>query len=273
MLALRSVVKRIAVLRSFIVLSLCLGLVGCKSFWADDGDEDDGPFKGKSAQVIFTEANSALDKKEYTQAIKSYEALETLYPFNDYAETAELKLIYAYYKKEDYASAAASAERFIHLYPRAQRVDYAYYMKGMANFQQLRGAITALLPVDQSWRDPGTQSQAYSDFSTLVQKFPNSRYKNNALQRMIYLRNMFAQAELNVAQYYVERRMYVAAIERANYLIKTYPQAPSAQEALALIYSANKALGLTQAAEEARSVYTATYHHQPAEMVSKSLTN
>ena len=245
------------------LLGLCVGLVSCKGFWANDGDEESGPFKVKSAQVIFNEANTALKRQEYTQAIKDYEALETLYPFNDYAEQAELKLIYAYYKKEDYPSAAATAERFIHLYPRAQQVEYAYYMKALANFQQLRGTITTILPVDQSWRDPGTQSQAYSDFSTLIQKFPNSRYKNNALQRMIYLRNMFAQTELNIAHYYYERRMYVAAIERAQYLIKTYPQAPSAQEALALVYSANKALGLTQAADEASRVYQATYHRSP----------
>jgi outer membrane protein assembly factor BamD len=255
------------VFRQLIGLGLLITLVSCKAFWADD-DEDDGPFKGKTAQVIFTEANAALAKQEYSQAIKSYEALETLYPFNDYAEQAELKLIYAYYKKEDYHSAAASAEHFIHLYPRASRVDYAYYMKALANFQQLRGAITTMLPVDQSWRDPGTQSQAYSDFSTLVQKFPNSRYKNNALQRMLYLRNMFAQTELNIARYYYERRMYVAAIERGQYLIKTYPQAPAVQEALALVYSGNKALGLTQAAEDVARVYQASYHQQPEQLAS-----
>ena len=268
MFARRGLVKRIAVFRQFIVLSLLLGLVSCKGFWANDSDEEDGPFKGKTAQVIFNEANSALTKQDYSQAIKYYEGLETLYPFNDYAESAELKLIYAYYKKEDYPSAAAAAERFIHLYPRAARVDYAYYMKGLANFKQLRGAITTLLAVDQSWRDPGTQSQAYSDFSTLVQKFPHSRYKNNALQRMIYLRNMFAQSELNVAHYYYERRMYVAAIERGNFLIKTYPQASSVQEALALVYSANKALGLEKAADEASQVYQATYHRQPPELLA-----
>ncbi len=259
-------------LRQLLVWSLLLSLVACKSFWAEEGDEEEGPFKGKNAQVIFNEANNALAKQDYSQAIKYYEGLATLYPFNDYAEQAELKLIYAYYKKEDYPSAAASAEHFIHLYPRAQRVDYAYYMKGLANFQQLRGTVTTVLPIDQSWRDPGTQSQAYADFSTLVQKFPRSRYKNNALQRMIYLRNMFAQTELNVARYYYERRMYVAALERAHYLINTYPQATSVQEALALVYSANHQLGLNQAATEASQVYQATYHRQPEEEFVPSLT-
>lgn len=247
-----------------LMISLILTLSACKTFWDKDDDEDDGPYKGQSAQQIYTDANQDLAKKDYSNAIKRYEALETLYPFNDYAEQAELNLIYAYYKKEEYPSAAATAERFIHLYPRAARVDYAYYMKGLANFQQARGNITNFLPIDQSWRDAGTQSQAYSDFATLVQKFPESRYKNNALQRMIYLRNMFAQTEMNVSKYYFERRMYVAAMERANYLIKTYPQAPTVKQALKIVYHSAVALGLKDAALDAKKVYEATYHKKLA---------
>jgi len=243
-----------------IIISLIFLLSSCKTFWSKDDDDDDGPFKGQTAKQIYLDANKDLSKKDYANAIKRYEALETLYPFNDYAEQAELNLIYAYYKKEDYASAAATAERFIHLYPRANRVDYAYYMKGLSNFQQVRGNITNFLPIDQSWRDPGTQSQAYSDFATLVQKFPESRYKTNAMQRMIYLRNMFAQVELNISKYYLDRSMYVAAAERANYLIKTYPQAPTVKSALKIVYHANQALGLKQAAADAAVVYETTYH-------------
>ena len=240
-------------MKRFVIIGLLLSLTACKSFWGGDDEEDDGPYKGQTAKQLFTDSSSALAKKDYSGAIKRMEALETLYPFNDYAEQAEINLIYAYYKKEDYPSAAATAERFIHLYPRAKRVDYAYYMKALANFQQVRGAVTAMLSIDESWRDPGTQSQAYSDFATLVQKFPESRYKANALQRMIYLSNMFAQ-----------RRMYVAATERANYLVKTYTQAPSAKEALSIIYYGNKALGLKQAAADAKQVYQATYHSAPS---------
>jgi outer membrane protein assembly factor BamD len=250
-------------IKRWVVIGLLLSLTACKSFWNKDDDDDDGPFKGQTAKQLFTDANSDLSKKEYTGAIKRYEALETMYPFNDYAEQAEVNLIYAYYKKEDYPSAAATAERFIHLYPRANRVDYAYYMKALSNFQQARGTITAILPINQSWRDPGTQSQAYADFAALVQKFPDSKYKANALQRMIYLRNMFAQTELNISKYYFERRMYVAAIERANYLIKTYPQAPSVKSALVIVYHANEELGLKDAANDALAVYKATYHKAP----------
>ncbi|HBI21822.1 MAG TPA: outer membrane protein assembly factor BamD [Legionella sp.] len=245
-----------------VIIGMLLSLTACKHWWGGD-DEEDNPFQGVSATQLYADSKKAMAKEEYSAAIKRLEALDTMYPFNDYAEQAQIDLIYAYYKKEDYASAAATAERFIHLYPRAKRVDYAYYMKALSNFQQTRGALANIFPMDNSWRDPGTQSQAYSDFATMVQKFPDSRYKPNALQRMIYLRNMFAQRELNAAQYFYDRKMYVAAIERAGYLVRTYPQAPSAQSALAVMYYGNKALGLNSAADDALKVYRATYHAEP----------
>ncbi|MDF1758706.1 MAG: outer membrane protein assembly factor BamD [Legionellaceae bacterium] len=244
-----------------LILVLSLSLTACKHWWG--GVDDENPYAGMSAKEIYTEGVSALSKKQYTESIKKFEALDTMYPFNDYAEQAQINLIYAYFEKEDYPSTAATAERFIHLYPRAKRVDYAHYMKGMANFNQVRGALATVLPMDLSWRDPGTQSQAYSDFATLVQKFPNSTYKPSSLQHMIYLRNMFAQRELNTALYYYDRKMYVAAIERANYLIKTYPQAPSAESALGLVYHANLNLGLHKTAADNLKVYQATYHTTP----------
>lgn len=252
--------KRINII---LVILTVLSLSACKHWWGGSDDEDDGPFQGMNAQQIYTEAKENLAKKQYSEAIKRLEALDTLYPFHDDAEQAEIDLIYAYFKKEDYASTAATAERFIHLYPRAKHVDYAYYMKGLANFSQVRGALANFLPMDQATRDPGTQSQAYSDFASLVQKFPNSKYKPNALQRMIYLRNMFAQRELHAAYYYYDRRMFVAAEERASYVLKTYPQAPSAQEALTVVYYSNLALGLNDAADDALRVYRATYHSNP----------
>jgi outer membrane protein assembly factor BamD len=258
-------------IKYLIILGLFVALVGCKTLtgvWKDlkKDDDDEGPFKGQSAKQLYHDAKVALKKEDYTGAIKRLEAMETMYPFHDDAEKAEIELIYAYYLKEEYPSAGATSERFIHLYPRAKHVDYAYYIKAMSNFHQMRGPVAGILPMDQSYRDPGTQSQAYSDFATLVQLFPNSQYKADSEQHMIYLRNMFAKTELNVSKYYYERRRYVAAAERASYLVQTYPQAPTVQEALTVLYRANLALGLKAAANDALNVYQKTYGGKPPEV-------
>jgi len=243
----------------FLLLSLVLSLSSCHK-WQNKDDDTKNPFSGMSAKQLYTESQAALKKKQYASAAKRLEAMESMYPFSDYTEKSQLDLIYAYYKNEDYPSSAATADRFIHMYPRAKHVDYAYYMKGLADFQQTRGVYVKVLPMDESWRDPGTQSQAYADFGLLIQKFPNSKYKANALQRMIYLRNTFANHELNISKYYFKRKLYVAAIDRASHLIKNYPQAPSVQNALVIMYDANMALGQKKAADDAMAVYQATYH-------------
>jgi outer membrane protein assembly factor BamD len=242
------------------VLLVCQ-LVACKSWFGDN--EDYNPYKDESAEQLFNEAEKSLKKHEYSNAIKRFEAMDSMYPFHEKAEQAQLDLIYAYYKKDDFASCAAAAERFIHLYPRSSKVDYAYYMKAMANFRQPRGALSDFVPMDLAWRDPGTQSQAYSDFAILVERFPNSRYTPNAQQRLIYLRNLFAAREMHIANYYYYHQMYVSASERANYVIKNYSQSSSARAALGLMYHAYLKLGLLDTASDTLKVYEATYHTKP----------
>ena len=243
-----------------LISALVFGLLGCKSLF---GDDDSNPYKDETAEQLYGEAQKELKKHEYTSSIKRLEAMDSMYPFHEKAEQAQLDLIYAYYKKDDFASCAAAADRFVHLYPRSTKVDYAYYMKAMANFNQLRGALATVFPMDLAWRDPGTQSQAYADFGTLVERFPNSKYTPNARQRMIYLRNLFAAREMHIASYYYYRQMYVAASERANYVVRNYSQSKSARPALALMYFAYQKLGMEKAANEVNTVYLASFHAHP----------
>lgn len=230
-------------------------LVGCSASYDDDY------FKKMTAKQIFNGAEEALADEDYSKAIHYYEALDSMYPFSDYSEQGLLDAIYAYYENGDVALSAATADRFIHLYPRGQHVDYAYYMKGLADFDQTRGTLSKVLPLDVSYRDPGTQLQAYSDFAILVQRYPDSPYTPDANQRMIFLRNMFAQSELNIATFYMKRKMYAAAANRSSYIVENYPQAPQTKKALVILIKADRAMGLHQAADDALQVLQTSYPH------------
>jgi outer membrane protein assembly factor BamD len=242
-----------------VVFAALFMMAGCSS-----SSEDDSIFKDMTAKQIFDEAEVALVDEDYTKAIRYYEALDAMYPFSEYSQQGMLDSIYAYYENGDTALAAATADRYIHLYPRSDNVDYAYYMKGLADFDQPRGTLAKVLPMDASYRDPGTQAQAYTDFSALVTRYPNSRYAPDARQRMVYLRNMFAQSELNVAEFYMNRKMYVAAANRSSYIVETYPQAPQTERALVILIKADRALHLDQAADDAQKVLQASYPQSKA---------
>ncbi len=244
---------RLALSLFFLMCALVLNS-GCSS-----KDEDDSIFKGMTAKQIFNTAEDALVDEDYSKAIRYYQGLDARYPFSEYSQQGMLDSIYAYYENGDAALAAATADRYIHLYPRSEHVDYAYYMKGLADFDQPRGTLAKVLPLDVSYRDPGTQLQAYTDFSILVKRYPNSLYAKDARQRMIYLRNVFAQYEVNVADFYMKQKMYVAAANRASYVVQMYPQAPQSEKALVILVKANRALHLQKAADDALNVLKTSY--------------
>ncbi len=244
---------KLLLITSLLGLSL-LGLGGC-SLLPDQVDNT----KSWSAERFYTEAKDALNSHDYGTAIKYFETLEARYPFGRYAQQAQLEVIYAYYKDNEPVSAVAAADRFIKLYPRHPFVDYAYYLKGLANFSTSRGLVERYLPQDTSQRDPGAARQSFQDFSDLVKRFPNSKYTKDATLRMTYLRNNLAKYEINVANYYMKRGAYVAAANRAKYVVENYQRTPSVPDALGILAKAYKVMGLDDLSADALRVLELNY--------------
>jgi outer membrane protein assembly factor BamD len=242
-----------------LTFSLILAVAGC-SWLPDKIDET----KNWSANKIYTEAKSAADGGDYETAIKYYELLEARYPFGRYAQQAQMEVAYAYYKYDEPESAIAAADRFIKLHPRHPNVDYAYYLKGLVNFNRNTGFLQRLIPQNLSTRDPGSLRQAFLDFSELVKKFPDSKYAADAKMRMMYLRNSLAMHEINVAQYYMKRKAYVAVANRAKYVVEHYDGSTAMPDALALMATAYEKLGMTQLASDARRVLAMNFPQAPA---------
>lgn len=256
--------KIISIFCLFIAISF---INGCSS--ANKSLEEQ--FKGQSADDLYTQGEVALAKHSYKDAVKYFEALQTIYPFGLRAEQTQLNLIYAYYKSDDQVSAASAADRFIRMYPRSAHVDYAIYLRGLANFDQKRGILQNVFYTDVSQRDFGTMTQAFSDFKLLLDRFPNSEYAPDAYQRMVYLRNLFAEHELDVAKFYMRRQAYVAASNRASYIVEHLQGTPEVKDALLIIMQANNALGLEKPADDAKRVLELNYPQalQHAEAASK----
>ena len=243
-------------LKYFIVVVVFIGIIAACSTTTVDPTI---LFKGYSAEQIFSRGKSDLVKQGYKDAIKAFQALDALYPQSEYAEKSQFYLVYAFYQDNDYASVVTAADMFIHRYPVNQHVDYIYYLRGLANFNQDRGWFLRYAAVDISMRDPGSMRQAYDDFYILIKRYPDSRYAPDARQRMIYLRNLFAAHELNVAKYYLKRKAYIAAANRAEYLIQHYNTTPEVKEALLILIQAYKKLDLNDLADQAIKIYQLNY--------------
>lgn len=214
---------------------------------------------GWTAQKLYTEAKENLNDGNYERAVKLYETLEARYPYGRYAQQAQLEIAYAYYKDNEPVSAIAACDRFIKLHPNHTNVDYAYYLKGLANFTEEQGLLTQFSSQDMSERDPKAAREAFEAFKELVTRFPDSKYAADAQARMKYLVNAIARNEVHVAKYYFKREAYIAAANRAKNVVANYPEAPAIEEALAVMVAAYDKLGIADLRDDALRILKLNY--------------
>lgn len=241
--------RSLAVCSRAVSLALILVLAGC-GLLPEQKDET----AGWSASKIYGEAKIAMNDGAYDKAVKYLEKLESRYPYGRYAQQAQLEIAYAYYKQNEPVSAVAACERFIRLQPNHPNVDYAYYLKGLANFNEDLGILGYISNQDLSERDPKAARESFDAFRDLITRFPDSKYTPDARARMNYLINALASHEVHVANYYMRRGAYVAAVNRAQVSIKAYPDAPANEAALAIMVKAYDAMGMIDLRDDAERV-------------------
>ncbi|HEX4268274.1 MAG TPA: outer membrane protein assembly factor BamD [Steroidobacteraceae bacterium] len=239
-------------LRSTIILgvSVCaLALGGC----AHHKHEQSSP------EVLYQRAHHDMDEYNFNGAIKTYEQLTALFPFTDQAHQAQLDLIYAYYRAGETDSAIDACDTFIRENPTHPRVDYAYYMEGLTNFEKQPNPIEKTFHVDLSKRPPTTANKSFAAFRTVVTEYPKSAYAYDARQRMVYLRDRLASYDVAIARYYLTRGAYIGAVRRSKLVIDNYEGSPATKDALAIMIVSYDRLGLKTLADQSRKVYAANF--------------
>ncbi|MCX7099538.1 MAG: outer membrane protein assembly factor BamD [Methylococcales bacterium] len=258
---------RLIFIKFLFICCLCLYLPGCSTlseiFSDGSSSSDEDEYAGWNAERFRTEAKAAVDAGSYEKAIKIYEALQSRYPFGQDSAQTELDIAYAYFKNDDPDSAIAAADRFIKMNPRSPGVDYAYYLKGLVNYNRGIGFVDRFLPTDTSQRDPGTARDALNNFEELIRRYPSSKYIADARLRIIALKNNLAMYEVHVARYYIKRKAYVAAIDRAATVISKFQGTPAVPYALLVMEEAYGKLNLLDLAADTKRVYDLNYPSGP----------
>lgn len=230
-----------------LTIGITTSIIGCSSNPKKEV-VDTGP--QSSEQVYIQKAQKALDRGQYTDAIKNLEAIETYYPTGEYASQAQLELLYAKFKQKDYTGTVALADRFIKMNPQHPNVDYAYYVRGVSNMEQNYDGLIRYTSLKQSHRDVSYLKVAYQNFVDLIRRFPSSPYSVDAAQRMKFISNELAESEMNALRFNVKRKAWVAAIERGQWVVEHYPNSPQVPEALATISYAYAQLGNQESAQK-----------------------
>ena len=238
----------------FTVLFISLMLGACSSSIKEPVVEDVQP-----EAELYASAMARLESGNYRPAIEDLETMEARYPYGRYSEQAQLELIYAYYRSKQPTEAKTAAARFIRLHPDHEHVDYAYYLKGLTAFEENKGALDQYIGTDKARKDPGAARDSFSDFSSLLKRFPNSEYAADSRVRMVYLRNLLAQHEIFVADYYISINAWLAAANRAKYVVENYQLTPAVKTALQIMVQAYTELGLLDNASNAQQVLEANF--------------
>jgi outer membrane protein assembly factor BamD len=218
---------------------------------------------GWSAERIYRTAHDAMLEGNYTRAVKLFESLEARYPYGRYAQQAMLEGAFASFRANEIPTAISTLDRFIRTYPNHPNVDYAYYLKGLVNFREDQGLFGYVYEFELSERDPKAMKDAFAAFKELVAKFPDSRYSDDARQRMIYLVNALSMYEVHVARYYYNRGAYVAAAGRAQQSLVNYPRTPANEHALDVLWRSYDKLNLVQLRDDTKDILQRTYPNSP----------
>lgn len=233
-------------------------LTGC----ASTSDNPAEKYAKVPEKPLFQQAVTDISTKHYKDSIEKFEALDARYPFGDYAEKGQLYSIYAYYESDQIPEALLASERFIHLHPDSAHVDYAYFMKGVLNYQQNLGIFDKYFTANLASRDLSSARTSFVDFTVLVNDYPKSVYRDPAIEYMTYLRNLMANQQVQIAQFYFDRKAYLAAIERANIVITQYQGAPAVKPALRIAMQSYKKLHLDDLAQVYQQVFNDNFTYK-----------
>ncbi len=250
-----------------IFVGMLTAIGGCSLFGGDSKSEKEQEREKTrllTERQLYERVQDLLDDESYELSVKNLQLLESRFPFGVYADQSQLEIIYAYYRSGDEDAAIAAAERFLRLHPDHRDADYAWYMKGLANYSLAPGLFSRFYSLDAATKDVEPARQSFREFQEFLWRYPDSPYAADAQVRMIYIKHVLARHELVVANYYVKRRAYVAAINRAKVVLEDFQNTKAVADALALMAYCYYELELPDFAEDNITVLKQNFPSHPS---------
>ena len=206
----------------------------------------------------YLEGLNALEEGDVLFAARKFNEVEILYPQSDLAPKSSLMAAYSYYIQDYYEDCIMELDRFLKVYPKNKNLDYAYYMLGIAYYEQI---------VDEK-KDTFSILKSKNYFQYLIKNYPNTEYAFDAAFKIELINDILAAKELYVGRYYVDRKKWIPAINRFKNIVNDYETTIYVEEALFRLVEIYYLLGLK---EESRKYATLLgYNYQSSEWYENS---
>ena len=227
-----------------VAIILAAFLAGCSSMGSLFGNSDPGALDTRPPDVMWKDAQEKLDNGSSTKAAEIFERIDQLYPYSEESKKATLMAAVAYQKAGKGPEAVAAARRYLQLHPGTKEAAQAQQIVASSYFDR----------VSSPSRDQGETKKAIAELETLIRRYPNSEYSEEAKRRMKLARDTLAAAEMNVGRYWQKKGNYLAAVNRFKTVVTDYQQTTHVEEALMRLTECYMALGIVNEAQTAAAV-------------------
>ncbi|MBO6758570.1 MAG: outer membrane protein assembly factor BamD [Roseibium sp.] len=227
------------------VLAVPLGLAACSS--TDEADEfalNDTP-----PEVLYNEGLALRAEGRLRQADEKFQELDKLYPYSEYAKKSLVNMAFINYSRGKYPEATSAARRFLTLYPGSDDAAYALYIIGQSYYRQIPD-IT---------RDQEVTVKAASAFAELIERYPDSEYVADSETKLLAAQDQLAGKEMQVGRFYLNKRNYIAGINRFKTVVLNYQTTRHVEEALFRLTESYYSLGVVNEAQTAAAILGHNY--------------
>jgi outer membrane protein assembly factor BamD len=225
------------------IFSVCALLTAC-------GSTDEEVYVEQKVEVLYNTAVNSVEAGDYREAARQFDEVERQHPYSTWATKAQIMAAFSNYQANQYDEAVIGLDRFIRLHPGNRDIAYAYYLKALSYYERISDVA----------RDQLITEQALTALNEVVRRFPDSRYARDAKLKIDLTRDHLAGKQMEIGRFYLNRRHYLAAINRFKTVVDNYQTTTHVPEALHRLVEAYTALGVI---DEARRVAAVLGHNYP----------
>jgi outer membrane protein assembly factor BamD len=219
---------------------LALLLAGCFG----RGENTEEALNVDPPDLMYNQGLALLNAGDTREAREKFEALDKEHPYSEYSRRAMLMSAFLNFRNGQYQEAINDAQRYVTLFPASPDAAYAQYIIGESYFRQIPDVT----------RDQDLSRKAMAAMGEVVQKYPDSEYAEDARKKIDIARDQIAGKEMQIGRYYLERREYLAAVNRFKTVVSEYQTTRHVEEALHRLTEAYLALGIVPEAQTATAV-------------------
>ncbi len=232
---------------SMVLAGAGFGVTACQS--DPDIDITKLGMESESPEVLYNQGLANLKAGQLSEASRKFDAIDKQNPFTEWGRKALVMSTFTKHRLGRYEEAITSGNRYMSQYPQSEDSAYVQYLIGLSYSKQIADVT----------QDQRAAARTIEAMNKVVKDYPDSEYVEDAQAKIRFARDQLAGKEMQIGRYYLERKEYLAAIQRFRTVVEQYPNTNQVEEALARLTETYYAMGIVEEAQTAAAILGRNY--------------